>query len=237
MTLRLLITNPDNVNVWPSVYVRAIVGSVTAPRIMGTELLGRWNFNRIFKTLVSNTTYYLTESDTTNSIMNKPLSHDSTTYSFYNNYFNFSANTYVIIAFPIHTAAYGETATFVPNSGVGSDYFVVNYATNNRVVYVLRKWTSAQNAAFNINVGYFKVDHLFSNSQTAYIFMADGYSRRIDYSIDNSDYLSSRSDNTSFYSISINKLDVATRSTNTQGWQYLNININSFLSMNSHIQN
>lgn len=156
MTLRLLVTNPDNVGTWPSIFVRVMGGSFSGASIMGDELMGRWRFNRIFKTILSNSTYYITASESTYSIPDKPLGHDSTTYNFYNPHFHFPANTYVIIAFPLSTAAYGEHANYVPNSGVGEDYFIVNYAPNNRVAYILRKWGSAQNAAFYIGVGYLK---------------------------------------------------------------------------------
>lgn len=66
--------------------------------------------------------------------------------------------------------------------------------------------------------------------------MSDGYTRRIDYSIGNSQYLSGRSDSSSFYSMSINELDLSTRQVNTLGWNFLDINIASYTGMNTHMQ-
>lgn len=48
MTLRMLLTNPDNVGTWPTINVKLMGGSFSAPNIMGDELMGRWGFNRIF---------------------------------------------------------------------------------------------------------------------------------------------------------------------------------------------
>lgn len=66
LMLRLLITNPDNVGVWPTINVKAMGGTTAVPEVFGDELLGRWTFPRIFKTLLNNATYYLTDTNNNN---------------------------------------------------------------------------------------------------------------------------------------------------------------------------
>jgi hypothetical protein len=107
LQLRLLITNPDNVGSWPSINVRAVGGSISAPSIFGNELMGRWSFNRIFKTLLNNNTFYQTTTDNSNSNPTLPLYQSNTLYQMYNNYYSLPANSYGSLIWSLSTITYG----------------------------------------------------------------------------------------------------------------------------------
>lgn len=198
-------------------------GSYSAPNVMGTELMGRWRFPRIVKMLLNNGTYSNSWTDTTNSYPNKPLYHTNTIYYMYNNYYNIPANGYVLMAWPIHTTGQGEICDYVPNSAYGGDYFVVNYAPNNRVAYLLIKYTSGFTCPNYHTFGYLRMRHFLANSQTMYIFSNDGVARQINYALQNNNQLVSYSDN--YYTVTINRMDLDSRQTSVASWHFLSVNI------------
>jgi hypothetical protein len=234
LQLRILLTNPDSVGCWPSIKVRALGGTVSAPNVMGTEFMGFWHFARIFKVLLNNGTYYKTWSDSTNSYPDKPLYHTNTLYRMYNNYYNIPSNGYVIMQWAVSTVTHGEIGEYAPNSAYGSDYFVVNFSPSNRVVYILIKYTSGFNCPSYHVFGSLRMRHFLHNSQTMYIFTGDGTGRQINYALPNTNQLTTYSDE--YYPVTINRMDMDTRQTSTASWHFLSINIgNMSTGVNANI--
>lgn len=229
LLLRLLITNPDNVGVWPTINVKAMGGTTSLPEIFGDELLGRWSFPRIFKTLLSNSTYYLTSVNNNNWQPNKVMYANGNYWPLYNTWVNLAAGDYVLLAINTSTTAYGEVHMFNPNPSYCDDYFFVNYGAANRVLYIMRKYTGTVNAPTYMNFGEIRSRHFLQNEQYVYYFKNDGngYTRFATHPFNVANHQNSLAN----FGMTIAKMDVETRQTGASNRHYLSVSLTNFGSI------
>jgi hypothetical protein len=107
--LRMLFTNPDNPDVFPSFTWKAFGGSFSPPDLMGKELKGIHTLIDPFK-VYPTTNYYST--GTLNCYPTKALYQKGTNYDCYTASENMGTNTYAIMKWPLVDPTYGTIGDY-----------------------------------------------------------------------------------------------------------------------------
>ena len=117
---KMLFTNPDNNEVFPSFTWKAFGGSYTSPDLMGDQLRGIHQLVDAFK--IYTTVNYLS-TGTLKCFPTKSLWQTSTYYDCYTAQESMGAYTYAIMKWPLVDPTYGTIGDYVHDSGSIYDHF------------------------------------------------------------------------------------------------------------------
>jgi hypothetical protein len=177
LSFRMLFTNPDIVGVYATFRFKAYGGSVANSKFMGGEFMGDFTISNAFKTLSQVSTYFGTSTACTLQ-PNSRIYSTSTNVLFYIDN-DLVANNYVMLEWTLHDTTYGEVSLYtVYNNTNDYDYMVINYAHNNRKIYIIKKMSSAWNGNTNgggsvtthHDFGYLRTKHFLVNNAQIYYF-------------------------------------------------------------------
>ncbi len=177
LSFRMLFTNPDIVGVFPSFHFKAYGGTIADSKFMGDEFMGEYKIANAFKTLSQVPSYYATSSACYPQ-PNVRLYSTSTNVLFYIDN-DISANQYVMLEWTLHDTTYQEVTLYkVFNNTDDYDYMIINYARNNRKLYVIKKmsafWDGYTNGGGSITThhdfGYLRTKHFLVNNAKIYYF-------------------------------------------------------------------
>ena len=230
LSFRMLFTNPDVINVFPTFTFKAFGGTIDSNKMMGEEFMGEFSILNAFKTLPATPTFFGTPSCL--FYPTRRLYSTSTNVEFYIDN-DISVGGYVMMEWTLHDSTYGEVSMYqVFNNTYDYDYFIVNYARNNRKLYIVKKitafWDGTTNGGGSItsfhSFGYLRNKHFHVNTATIYYFetpILNVYSCTL-----NSTWHNDNRDVNQF-AIDIQYLDLQDRTANGWGWQFLSIDLSS----------
>ena len=158
-TFKMLFTNPDISDVFPSFTWKAFGGSFSTPDLMGKELRGYHELIDPFKIY---TTVGYTASSSLYCYPTKSLWQTGTYYDCYTAQEHMSSNTYAIMKWKLVDSTYGTIGDYVYTSSVAYDHFFMYEGVNNQYVYIVRKLTSGFTAGTSTSSTYHKYDNITS---------------------------------------------------------------------------
>lgn len=104
LSFKILLTNPDNSDVYSSFTFKAYGGTKTPPKLMGEELMGIYDLINPYK-IYPKSIYLSTGTCTMQT--NNPLWSVNTYYDFYVSDQNLLSGNYVILVWPLVHSTYG----------------------------------------------------------------------------------------------------------------------------------
>lgn len=222
----MLFTNPDIVGVFPKFQFKAFGGSITAPNLMGSELMGRYLIIDPYKTYPE-TGYYSTGSYYT--YPNRNLYSASTVYDFYIQHAQ-NANSYVVVEWILTHATYGDLSEYVVVNSYINDYFVISYSSTDRRVYMVKKLGSYYGGSGSDyhRFGYIKQKHFLLNSYNVFLMKQPGFS--LINAVVDGNWVTNNVMNDYYGQAYIQYLDIETKITNTLSWHYLSVSLRSMYS-------
>jgi hypothetical protein len=130
--------------------------------------MGEYKILNAYKTISQAPAYYDSRSCTWYST--KSLFQTSTNIHFYVSY-SINANSYIILEWSLHNPTYGEVTQYNMTSNADDyDQFFVNYAKDNRKLYIVKKLTSnyvGSGSSYH-TFGHFRNKHFFVNDAKIY---------------------------------------------------------------------
>lgn len=191
VNFRMLFSNPDNANVFPSFTWKAFGGSFSPPNLMGSEMRGIHYLIDAYK--IYTTTGYLF-TGALSGFPTQSLWQTGTYYRFYTSQENMPVNSYAILMWPLVDATDGTIGDYTfTSSTIGGggvyDQFYISTATNQLYVYLVQKLTSGFTAATTGNgawaafgyitsyyqFGFLRMKHHIINGYNFYLLMTPGY--------------------------------------------------------------
>lgn len=139
--------------------------------------MGEYRLSNAFKTLSQVPSYYST-STACYPQPDSRLYSTSTNVLFYIDN-DIAVNKYVMLEWTLHDTTYGETTLYkVFNNSDDYDYMIVNYARNNRKLYIIKKMSTNWNGYTNYlghitthhDFGYLRTKHFLVNNAKIYYF-------------------------------------------------------------------
>lgn len=104
LSFRMLFTNPDIINVFPSFIFKAYGGTIDNSKVMGDQYMGEYRISNAFKTLPATPTYF--GAPTCAFYPTRRMYSIGTNVEFYINN-NIGAGGYVMLEWPLHDSTYG----------------------------------------------------------------------------------------------------------------------------------
>ena len=226
LSLRILFTNPDIVEIFPSFTFKAFGGSYSPPQLMGDELMGRYTIIDAFKTY-PDTGYTSTGSCQVNP--DRGLWNRETYMYFYINHAQ-NANSYVVLEWVLNHNTYGELSEYDLVTADVVDYFTISYSPSDRRLYLVKKLGSYYSGGSNYHrFGRLRQKHFHHNSHKVYLLKKPGYSL-ITCSVSES-YMDSHREYNEYGNVYIEKLDIEDRMTSQTSWYYMSVYMGNVQNM------
>jgi len=232
VSFRMLFTNPDITEVFPSFIWKAFGGSFSLPNLMGNELRGYHTIIDAFKVFPT-TNYYSTGSST--CYPSKALWQKNTYYDCYHST-SMNANTYTIMVWPLVDPTYGTIGDYTyTNVDNIYDLFYMYTAVNQYNVYLVQKRPSYFNGSIDIygnpnymRFGYLRMKHHIVTNYKLYLL---GQPWIIVYNIVfDSSWISTNRAKNAFNQWSLNNMDTQVKINGYGSWHFLSINAGNIMS-------
>jgi len=231
-SFRMLFTNPDITEVFPTFIWKAFGGSSSLPNLMGKELRGTHTIIDAFKVFPT-TNYYSTGSST--CYPNQALWQKNTFYDCYHST-SMNANTYTIMVWPLVDPAYGTIGDYTYTSIDNIyDIFYMYTAINQYNVYLVQKRSSYFNGSIDIHgnpnymrFGYLRMKHHIVTNYKLHL-LGQPWNKILNITFD-SNWISSNRANNAFNQWSIKNMDTQVKISGYGSWHFLSINAGNIMS-------
>lgn len=220
LSFRMLFTNPDIVDVFPSFTFKAFGGSFSAPDLMGSEFMGMFKKIDPFK-IYTPVGYYGTGSCT--CYPTTQLWKPATNYHCYINSNNQAAGSYAILQWPLVDPTYGIIGDF-NEAGLHYDVFFMYTALNQHYVYLVTKLASTyiSSGSSYYAFGNIRMKHHLVNSYNLYL-LGQPWSQLWTASVSSSWVWNNYAYN-GYGQFNIDAIDIQDRFSGRSSWHYISIN-------------
>jgi len=220
LSFRMLFTNPDNVDVFPSFTFKAFGGTFAAPSLMGNEFKGMYKIVDPYK-IYTPVGYYGT--GTCFCYPTTPLWTPTSLYNCFINSNNQQIGSYAILQWPLVDATHGIIGDY-NDVGMHYDIFFMSTALNQYYVYLVIKLSTAyvSSTTSYFQFGDIRMKHHIVNSYNLYL-LGQPWSQLWTASVNSTWVWNTRTYN-SYGQFSIDAIDVQDRYSGDASWHYISIN-------------